>query len=110
MLWFIIWTVLVLGTLAGAYVVGRRLWRSAVALGHELGRASDVAAQLTARAAELEEQARTARQDEPPALGRDPQELRDRVEQLRGVRREQRARRRAGHRTTVADATSRWFG
>lgn len=110
MLWFTVWTVLVLATLAGAFLVGRRVWRSGVALAHELGRAGDVAAQLSQRAAELEDQARAAHVAQRPALGADAEELGARVEQLRAVRREQRARRRERHRTTVADAATRWLG
>ncbi len=110
MLWFIVWTVLVLATLAGAVLVGRRLWRAAVGLGREVARAGEVAERLGARTAELEAQARAAGVEIRPALGRDPQELRDRVEELRAVRREHRAGRRERHRGTVAAATARWFG
>lgn len=53
MLWFSVWTVLVLATLAGAVVLGRRLYRSGKALLAELGRASDLLAQAADRAAEL---------------------------------------------------------
>jgi len=109
-LWFTVWTVLVLATLAGAFLIGRRLWHAVVALGHELARAGEVADRLTARTAELEEQARAAGAEIRPALGREPQELRDRVELLRAVRREHRALRRERHRATVADASTRWFG
>ncbi|MCC2313029.1 hypothetical protein [Cellulomonas xiejunii] len=110
MLWFTVWTVLVLATLAGAFLVGRRLWRSAVALGHELVRAGDVAEQLAQRAAALEEQARAAHVELRPALGGDADALRARVEQLRAERRERRARRRDRHRASVADASARWLG
>ena len=49
MLWFSVWTVLVLATLVGAFLLGRSLWRSSVALLHELSRAADVTAQLAER-------------------------------------------------------------
>ena len=110
MLWFTVWTVLVLGTLAGAFFLGRRLWRSLVALGREVERARDVAERLSARAAELEEQARAAGVEVRPALGQDADELRRRVEELRAARRERRALRRARHRDTVRDAARRWYG
>lgn len=110
MLWFTVWLVLVLATLGGAFVVLRRLWRALVALGHEVTRAGDVAAQLADRAAELEAVARAAQQESVPALGADADALRERVEQLRGVRRAQRVERRARRRTTVAEATTRWYG
>ena len=54
MLWFSVWTVLVLATLGGAFLLGRSLWRSAVALGRELSRAADVTAQLAERVDELQ--------------------------------------------------------
>lgn len=110
MLWFTVWTVLVLATLGGAFLLGRRLWRSAVGLGHEVVRAGEVAERLAARTAQLEAQARAARDDTAPALGGDADALRDRVEQLRAQRRERRADRRVRHRATVTEATSRWFG
>ena len=39
MLWFTVWTVLVLGTLAGAFFLLRDLYRKGKALTVELGRA-----------------------------------------------------------------------
>ncbi|GIG39856.1 hypothetical protein [Cellulomonas phragmiteti] len=110
MLWFTVWTVLTLATLAGAFWLGRRLWRSAVALGHEVVRAGDVAQQLAERTAQLEAQARAAQQRSGPALGGDADALRQHVEQLRAARRARRTERRARHRTTVADAATRWLG
>lgn len=110
MIWFTVWAVLVLGTLAGAFLVGRRLWRSLVALGTELGRASEVAARLADRAAELEEQARAAGAEIRPALGADADEVRRAYEELRAVRRNRRSERRARHRETVRAAAGRWYG
>ncbi|ADG74765.1 conserved hypothetical protein [Cellulomonas flavigena DSM 20109] len=110
MLWFTVWTVLVVATLGGAFLLGRRLWRSVVALGAELARAGDVAQQVSERAAQLEALARAEQTVSGPALGADADALRDRVEQLRAQRRERAALRRARHRTTVADARTRWFG
>ena len=51
MLWFTVWTLLVLGTCVGAFFLGRDLYRSARALAHELERAADLVA-ATAEAAE----------------------------------------------------------
>lgn len=110
MLWFTVWTVLVLGTLGGAFLLGRRLWRSLVALGAELARASDVAARLADRTAVLEEQARAAQVEIRPALGADADGLRLRYEELRAARRDRRAQRRGRRRTTVREATRRWYG
>ena len=110
MLWFSVWTVLVLATLAGAFLLGRRLWSGLVALGDELARAGEVADRLAARAAQLEDAARAEQEAVRPALGGDAQALRDRVEELRAVRREHRLRRREQHRRTVSDAAGRWLG
>ncbi|MBX9247162.1 hypothetical protein ICW40_20425, partial [Actinotalea ferrariae] len=54
MLWFSVWTLLVVGTLVGAFFLLRRLYRSGKALVVELGRASDVLAQVAERAEQLE--------------------------------------------------------
>lgn len=54
MLWFSVWTLLVVGTLVGAFFLFRRLYRSGKALVVELGRASDVLAEVAARAEQLE--------------------------------------------------------
>ena len=50
MLWFTVWTVLVLATLAGALWLGRDLWRKGKALLAELERAADVVGALAERA------------------------------------------------------------
>lgn len=56
MLWFAVWTVLVLGAIVCAVLVGRRLWRSFKALMDEASRSGQVVAQLDARIAELDKQ------------------------------------------------------
>lgn len=58
MLWFTVWTLLVVGTLVGAFFLGRHLYRSARALIAELGRAADVFSQVADRAEELADAAR----------------------------------------------------
>lgn len=60
MLWFAVWTTLVVATLVGAFVLGRSLWRSVRGLLAELRRASDVMERLETRLAELEEAAAAA--------------------------------------------------
>jgi len=52
-LWFSVWTVLVLATLGGAFLLGRSLWRSAVGLGRELSRAAEVTAALADKVEQL---------------------------------------------------------
>ena len=37
MLWTIVWVVLVVATVVGAFFLGRQLWRQGVALAHEAG-------------------------------------------------------------------------
>ncbi|NCT90719.1 hypothetical protein GXB85_07140 [Cellulomonas sp. APG4] len=53
MLWFTVWTVLVVGTLVGAFFLLRDLYRKARALLVELERAADVLGQVAERAEEL---------------------------------------------------------
>lgn len=69
MLWFTVWTVIVLGTVVGAFVVGRDLWRKARALLDELGRASEVFGELAVQAAALAEAAASL---ESARAARDP--------------------------------------
>ncbi|NTW38458.1 MAG: hypothetical protein HGA44_00995 [Cellulomonadaceae bacterium] len=60
MLWFTVWTVLVLATLVGAFFLGRHLYRSGRALAAAVARASDVMAELAERTSELTEAAQDA--------------------------------------------------
>jgi len=90
-LWFSVWTLLVLATLAGAFLLGRRLWRSALALGRELSRAADVASQLADRVDEL--QAARGPVDTGPTLFADPEPLRARLAELRAAAAGRRAER-----------------
>ncbi|HWJ84463.1 MAG TPA: hypothetical protein VNR62_03485, partial [Cellulomonas sp.] len=61
MVWFVVWTVLVLGALVVVGMLLRRLWRQAVALGRQLAEASEVLARL----AEQVEALRAANQRDP---------------------------------------------
>ena len=83
MLWFSVWTVLVLATLTGAFFLGRRLWRSGVALAQELGRAAEVVDQLARRVEELQATAAALRPDTGPTVLADPAEMYDRYAELR---------------------------
>ena len=102
MLWFSVWTVLVLATLGGAFLLGRRLWRSAVTLGRELARAADVTAQLAERVDEL--QAAAGTRDTGPTLFADRTALRARIDALR----EAAARRRADREQRHVATRLRW--
>lgn len=101
MLWFLVWTLLVLGTLAGAFLLGRRLWRSSVATGRELARAAEVLGELEATAARLE----AAAQARPPVRATvfaDRGPLQERVDALRAARAQRRAERARRHAATAA--------
>jgi hypothetical protein len=99
-LWFAVWTVLVLATLAGALWLGRDLWRKGRALLAELEHAAAVVELMADRAEELTAAAQTA----PPShdLLADPAEAHARLREL-GVRRgARRAERHARHAVTHA--------
>ena len=98
MLWFSVWTVLVLATLGGAFLLGRRLWRSGVALATELGRAAEVAEQLAVRVDELQAAAAALRPDTGPNLFDDP---------VRDVRPPRRAARGGGRQACRAAGPTR---
>ncbi len=101
-LWFAVWTVLVLATLAGAIWLGRDLWRKGKALLAELQRAGDVAAALSERADAL-----TAAAAATPIshdVLSDPDVHRERLAVLRTARDERRAARALRH----ADTFTRW--
>jgi hypothetical protein len=93
-MWFWVWTLLVVGTLVGAFLLGRRLWRSVRALGRELSRASQVASELGARAEELSRRLEAQQPSTAPTLFDDPAELRRRVDVLRADRADRRVERR----------------
>lgn len=105
-LWFSVWTVLVLATLGGAFLLGRRLWRSGVALAKELGRAAEVAEQLAVRVDELQAAAAALRPDTGPTVFAEPAEMYDRYAELRvaaaGRRVARQARREATRRAWKA--------
>ncbi len=109
MVWAIVWTVLVLATLAGAFLLGRRLWRSAVALGREVARAGEVAERLSEEVARLEALA-AERPSGGTSLGQDPTPLAQRVDELRVARRARAAARHERHLETVRQATGHWYG
>ena len=101
MLWFTVWTLLVLGTLTGAFFLGRDLWRKATALGAELHRASDAVAQLSEKAAALAEA--TADVERARATLFDEKEpLRERLAQGRRAAAERASVRAARHQETFA--------
>jgi hypothetical protein len=101
-LWFTVWTVLVLATLAGAFWLGRDLWRKGRALLAELERAGEVVGELADRADALAAAAAQApiRHD----VLTDPDVVRDRLTLLRAARAARRAERELRHAATF----TRW--
>jgi hypothetical protein len=78
----------------GAFFLARRLWRSVKGLGRELSRASQVAADMSARADELSRALEEAQPSTAPTLFDDPVVLQERVDLLRAERAERRVQRR----------------
>ena len=99
MVWFSGWTVLVAGTLVGAFWLGRDLWRKAAALFAELGRSSEALGQLggTTMPTGIDDAAVTGAD-----FLDDRAVLRSRVTVLREERAERAAKRAEQHRMTVA--------
>jgi hypothetical protein len=100
MLWFVVWTVLVVGTFVGAFWLGRDVWRKGTALLTELGRAADALGRLGDATAQYAgpDSAPPIR----PQLFDDRAALRARVDELRGERRERAQRRAERHVATFA--------
>ena len=89
MLWFVVWTVLVVAALATLGLVVRSVFRKGVALVHEMGEA----AELLGEAAEQAERLGGPPPDPEPAVFADPHELRR--------QRRRRDRRRSGRRAAT---------
>jgi len=93
-LWFTVWSVLVVGTLVGAFFLGRSLYRVGRDLLAELERVTDALDRLTERSAALAAAATTP----APVDLMDPEPARARLAQARPEtfrRRERRADRHA---------------
>ncbi len=99
MLWFLLWTFLVLGTCVGAFFLGRDLFRKARGLAHELERVAD----LTAAMAEAAE-ARVVVTEPAPVSLLDPEPARLRMAEARLRRLARRLRREERH----THAYERW--
>ena len=103
-MWFTIWSVLVVGTLVGAFFLGRDLWRKAMALLAQVSESSMVLDRFARRTDELTAAASAAQPSTAPTLFDDPVVLHERVEELRA----QRAGRRAARRTRNEVTWDRW--
>ncbi|GIG20335.1 hypothetical protein Cch01nite_10590 [Cellulomonas chitinilytica] len=106
MLWFSVWTVLVVGTLTGAFFLGRRLWRSATALAAELGRAAGAAQELADRVEELRLAAEV--RDTGPTVLADVVTVRRRYDAVRAAAHARRAERAERHGRTWASWGAYW--
>lgn len=103
MLWFAVWTTLVLATLVGAFLLGRRLWRSVKALMAQLRETSDVLEQLQVRIEELE-----ALRGPEPVFRPTLLATEDERQRWRAVRLENRERRAARRDRRRAATYERW--
>ena len=98
MLWFTVWSVLVVGALVVGYWLWRRLYRSAKATMVEVNRGSELVAAVADRIDTLRS---TAEPFVPRAgLSHDPVEARAHLAALRRDRARRSARRRQAHGTT----------
>ena len=101
MLWFPLWTALLVGTAAAGFHVARTLRRSGKAAAHAWGESSERLAEVADRAAALSDAAAEAVVLAPVALD-DPAAARDRRALVRLAAAQRRAARRAGHEATQA--------
>ncbi|AEE46084.1 hypothetical protein [Cellulomonas fimi] len=108
MLWFAVWTVIVLGTLAGAFVVARRLWRSGLAFVRQLATAAEMTGLLAQRVEELRALAAQSAVPTGPTLFADRGPLRERRDALREERDARRAERALRHRATRLSWRAYW--
>jgi hypothetical protein len=99
-MWFTIWSVLVVGTLVGAFFLGRDLWRKAKALLRQMSESSQVMDRFARRTDELTAAAAAAQPSTAPTLFDDPVVLHERVEDLRAERAERRVLRRTRNKVT----------
>ncbi|WP_425953655.1 hypothetical protein [Xylanimonas sp. McL0601] len=93
-MWWLLWGVLVLGTLVGAFFLGRDLWRKGVAFLRAAGEASERLAVASARIGDAVEQAQANAPDTGPTLFDDPTTLYARVAAQRAARAGRAAARR----------------
>ena len=106
--WVVVWPVLVVGTLVGAFFLGRDLWRRGVRLGHAVSGASDAVTRLSAHADELADAARDAHPVPPVALVRDTEGLRADLAAARAARDRRLDERHARYRQVMARWRDIW--
>ncbi|HEY0117188.1 MAG TPA: hypothetical protein VGC04_00235 [Cellulomonas sp.] len=74
--WVVIWPVLVVGALVGAFFLGRDLWRRGLRLAHAASAASEAVGRLSDRQEELTSAARARHPVPPVAFSRDLDDVR----------------------------------
>ena len=84
--WVIVWPLLVVAALVGAFFLGRELFRRGKALAKAAGRAADAAARINERADELAAAAEERNPVPPVALLRDRADLLGDLEAARAAR------------------------
>ena len=82
-MWWLIWGVLVVGSLVGAFFLLRDLWRKATTFLRALSEAGEVFGAASARIAQAVEQAQADAPGTGPVIFEDPVVLRERVTDLR---------------------------
>ena len=102
MLWFVVWTVLVLGALACAVLLAMYLWRHFKALMDQVGRSGEVFDRLDRTMAELDAQA--AQRQFRPTLSADEAQR----ERWRQTRRDNLAARAARVQARRSRTLERW--
>ncbi|QAY71021.1 hypothetical protein [Xylanimonas protaetiae] len=85
-MWWLIWGVLVVGTLVGAFFLARDLFRTGVRLARAAGDAAEVLGAAAARIGDAAAAAAANPPDTGPTLFDDPVVLRERVTLLRAAR------------------------
>ncbi|SKC71103.1 hypothetical protein [Krasilnikoviella flava] len=93
-MWGWIWAGLVVGTLVGAFFLGRHLWRAGVRALREASRAGEVLGSAADRMSAAVAEAEAHRADTSPTLLDDPVLLRERVAERRRLKAERVAVRR----------------
>ena len=109
-MWGWIWAGLVVGTLVGAFFVGRHLWRAGMRALREASRAGEALGSASDRMAAAVAEAEAHRADTSPTMFDDPVVLRERVADQRRLRAERAAVRRARQEATWSGwGTQSWL-
>jgi hypothetical protein len=106
--WVVLWPVLVVATLVGAFFLGRDLWRKGKRLARAAGAASQAAERFAAHADELAAAAREANPVPPVALSRDRADLVDDLAAARAARDRRLDARHARYRQVMAGWRDFW--